>query len=279
MSYQAAGPLNGPPIVLVHGLASDSDTWEYAIGPLAARGMRVIAVDLPGHGQSDRSETGYLVDDFATHLEGFFEAIGLTKATIAGHSLGGAIAVHFGYHYPARVNGLVLVASGGLGREVSLGLRAGVLPIAKPLLSIAMVRPLKRVYGMRVTHRLLRLNTEQIKNLRRVGRSVGTPAGRDVFFASLRAVIEFSGQKGSFIEMSYLADHVPTLIVWAEEDTVIPVAHARALHEHLSRSDLVVFEGGGHEPHRRFAEQFADAVAQQVMHDQIARYWSHYLRN
>jgi pimeloyl-ACP methyl ester carboxylesterase len=77
-------------------------------------------------------------------------------------------------------------------------------------------------------------------------------------------VIAPSGQRGSFIEMRYLAEHVPTLLVWSERDGVIPVAHAHAARAHLPGSRLVVFPGSGHEPHRRNAVQFAAAVAEFV---------------
>jgi pimeloyl-ACP methyl ester carboxylesterase len=75
LSYQEAGPADGPVVVLIHGLASDSDTWDRAIEPLAARGLRVLALDLLGHGRSDRPAGRYLLDDFAVSLEGFFQAL------------------------------------------------------------------------------------------------------------------------------------------------------------------------------------------------------------
>lgn len=246
---------------MLHGLASDSDTWDRAITPLAERGLRVIAVDLIGHGNSDKPSTKYLLDDFAASLDAFFDAIGITAVTVCGHSLGGAIAVHFGYHYPHQVGRLVLVSAGGLGREVHPMLRAAALPGAERVLELAMRPRLTRLYRRPALHRALRLTPENLVNLRRAGRALTDTAGRHAFFAALRGVIEPAGQRGSFIEMQYLADHVPTMIVWSEQDGVIPVAHARAASEHLPRSRLVVFPGGGHEPHRRHAVDFAEAVA------------------
>ena len=261
IAYQEAGPPDGPPIVLLHGLASDSDTWDKAIGPLAEHGLRVIAVDLLGHGSSDKPPGTYLLDDFAEQLHGFFDAIGLTDATLCGHSLGGAIAVHFGYHYPERMRRLVLVSAGGLGREVHVALRAAALPGADRVLGLALRPRLRRLYRHPRVHRLLRLTPDNVANLRRAARALGDADGRAAFFAALRGVIEPSGQRGSFLEMRYLAEHVPTLVVWSERDGVIPVAHAHATQAHLSGARLVVFPGGGHEPHRRHAAAFADAVA------------------
>jgi len=257
VSYLEAGPAAGPVVVLLHGLASDCTTWERAIGPMARGGLRVIAVDLIGHGESDKPAVGYSLDDFAESVAAFFVEAGIERATLCGHSLGGAIAVHFGYHYPSLVDGLVLVSAGGLGREVHPVLRAATIPGAERILEAAVRPSMQRVYRWPRLQRLLRLTPDNVVNLRRAGRTLGTPEGRAAFFAALRGVIEPAGQRGSFIEMRYLAEHVPTLFVWAEGDGVIPVAHARAAHAYLPGSRLVVFPGSGHEPHRRNADEFA----------------------
>lgn len=260
ISYLEAGPPDGPVVVLLHGLASDSETWDRAIGPLAAEGLRVIAVDLLGHGESDKPNRSYLLDDFADSLRYFFDELGIKAATIAGHSLGGAVATYFGSRHPTYVQRLVLVSAGGLGREVHPVLRAAALPIAPRLLDVAAHRRLHRLYGHPRFHQALRLTPDNVVNLRRAARALGTPEGRLAFFAALRGVIAPSGQRGSFLDMGTLAAHVPTLLIWNERDPVIPVAHARAANAHLPGSRLVVFPGGGHEPHRRQAERFARAV-------------------
>jgi pimeloyl-ACP methyl ester carboxylesterase len=259
--YQEAGPPDGPVVILVHGLLSDSETWSGTIGPLAARGLRVIAVDLVGHGGSDAPRCPYLLDDFAEFLDGFFDALGLDSATICGHSLGGAIAVHFGYHYPKRIERLVLVSAGGLGKEVNLALRALSIRGAEALTGAVLGRrPVQWLLRRQWIYRALRLRPERLANFRRVGRSLMLRDRRQAFFASLRGVIRPSGQRGSFLEMKYLADHVPTLLVWSERDAIIPVRHAHATHEHLPGSRLVVLPGSTHEPHRVHAECFADEV-------------------
>jgi pimeloyl-ACP methyl ester carboxylesterase len=262
LSYQVAGPADAPPIVLLHGLASDSDTWEYAIPELAERGLRVFALDLLGHGASDKPYVGYLLDDFAAEVDEFMAIVGLPSATLCGHSLGGAIAMHVAYHYPARVQRLVLVAAGGLGREVHFGLRAGALPGAPRVLGAVMTPRMKRLYATRTLHRMLRLTPEQVRNLSRMGRTFGDERGRHAFFTALRGVIRPGGQSGSYLEAQYLSETMPTLVVWSEQDVIIPVSHARATHEHLPHSKLVIFPGGGHEPHRRHAVPFAQAVAE-----------------
>ena len=266
VSYLEAGPPDGPVVVLLHGLASDCTTWELALEPLARGGLRVIAVDLIGHGESDKPSGSYLLTDFADSLVAFFAAVGIERATVCGHSLGGAIAVHFAYHHPLLVEALVLVSAGGLGKEVHPVLRAAAVPGSERVLAAAVRPSMQRLYRWPRLHRLLRLTPSNLVNLRRAGRTLGTPEGRAAFFAALRGVIEPAGQRGSFIEMRYLAEHIPTLLVWAEGDGVIPVAHARAAHEHLPGSRLVVFPGSGHEPHRRNADEFAAEVVDFVLH-------------
>jgi pimeloyl-ACP methyl ester carboxylesterase len=262
IAFTEAGPTDGEVVVLLHGLASDSQTWDNAIGPLAEHGLRVLAVDLIGHGRSGGSAGGYLLDDFADSLRALLDVLGVPEATVGGHSLGGAIAVHFGARYPDRLSRLVLVSAGGLGREVHPLLRAAALPVAPAVLGLALRPRMRRLYADPRLHRALRLTADNVANLRRAGRALGSVDGRSSFFASLRGVIEPRGQRGNFIEMQALAAHVPTLLVWNAGDPVIPVAHAHAAHAHLPGSRLVVFPASGHEPHRRFAQRFADEVAQ-----------------
>ena len=133
IAYLECGAPDAPPVILVHGLMSDSGTWQEVLEPFSALGVRAIAIDLLGHGRSDAPRGLYLLDDFALLLDGFMAELGLADATLCGHSLGGAIAVHFGYHYPGRVRRLVLVSAGGLGREVSPALRMLALPGAEAL--------------------------------------------------------------------------------------------------------------------------------------------------
>jgi len=262
LAYQEAGPDDGPVVVLLHGLASDADTWDKAIGPLGAHGLRVLAVDLLGHGESDKPASDYLLSDFAASLADFLDALGVPSATLCGHSFGGAVAMYFGMLHQGRVERLVLVSTGGLGREVHPVLRAASLPVAPYVLRAALRPRLRRIYGRPAVHRMLRLTPENVVNLRRAARALGTEAGRASFFASLRGVIDRSGQLTASAEMRAFAEQVPLLMIWNEGDPVIPVAHAEA---HAARSQpatrLVVFPSRGHEPHRRSAERFADEVA------------------
>jgi pimeloyl-ACP methyl ester carboxylesterase len=259
VSFVDAGPADAPALVLVHGLASDSGTWELAISALAERGLRVIAPDLLGHGRSDKPAYGYSLDGFARSLVELLDEIGVPRATFVGHSLGGAAAMHVAHNHPSYIERLVLVSSGGLGKHVHPVLRAATLPGARTLLRLFVNRRTAIVYRTPHLHRALRLPPATVTNLRRAGRGLSSPDGRAAFFATLHSVIEPSGQREPIVD--YFARDVPTLIVWSRDDHVIPVSHAYATHRRLPHSRLELFPGSTHQPHYRHADRFADVVA------------------
>jgi pimeloyl-ACP methyl ester carboxylesterase len=261
VSYQEAGPDDGPVLVLLHGLASDSTTWQPALEWLPAHGIRVLAPDLLGHGESDKPlEAGYLLADYADRLYQFLTVLGHHRATLAGHSYGGAVAMQCALQYPAMMDGLVLVASGGLGRQVTLALRAATLPGAGAVVRLATSDRLSALLRAVGAHR--RISPEALVNLSRAGATLRPPAGRAAFLTTLRGVIHIGGQRGSLVGLLRLADGMPILLIWAAGDRVIPVSHAHALCEQLPGSRLELFPGATHEPHRRYPERFARVVAE-----------------
>src|SRR5450759_3533824 len=156
-------------------------------------------------------------------------------ATIVGHSLGGGIAMQFAYQFIERCERLVLVSSGGLGREVHPLLRAAALPGAEavlPWLSTAGRRGVGAlVRGMR------RLGIRAGPDLDETWRSfvsLEEPAARRAFIQTVRGVMDLGGQRVSANERLYLADGLPTLIVWGEKDPLIPVRHAREAHKRMA---------------------------------------------
>src|SRR3954467_15501917 len=117
----------GPAILLIHGVTGSSETWDDVIPFLSDR-YTVIAPDLLGHGKSAKPRGDYSLGAYASGIRDLLRAIGLERATFVGHSLGGGVAMQLAYQFPERCERLVLVDSGGLGREVSILLRAASLP-------------------------------------------------------------------------------------------------------------------------------------------------------
>ena len=262
LSYRAGG--SGPLLVLVHGITNSSASWEPVLGPLHEH-FTIIAPDLLGHGDSAKPRGDYSLGANASLLRDLVLALGHDRATVAGHSLGGGIAMQFAYQFPERVERLVLVASGGLGRQVTPLLRAVALPGAElvlPLLASA---------------RLVNAGARVRSWIERIGLSAGSDVGaiatgfaslqdieaRRAFVHTARSVIDAGGQRVNAIDKLYLAEAVPTLIVWGDRDPIIPVRHGRRAHELMPGSQLEVFAGAGHFPHHDDPARFAAAIARQ----------------
>ncbi|MBX7112617.1 MAG: alpha/beta fold hydrolase, partial [Dehalococcoidia bacterium] len=135
--YRVLG--EGPPLVLLHGITSSSRAWSEVLPGLAER-HTVIAPDLLGHGESAKPMGDYSLGAYASGVRDLLVALGIERATVVGHSLGGGIAMQLAYQFPERVERLALVASGGLGRSVHPMLRAATLPGSEVFLALA-VRP------------------------------------------------------------------------------------------------------------------------------------------
>src|SRR4051794_8645756 len=129
--YRIAG--SGPPVVLIHGMVNSSLHWEQVALELAER-FTVIAPDLIGHGDSAAVRGDYSIGAHAASIRDLLAVIGVERATIVGHSLGGGVAMQFFYQFPQRTERLVLVSSGGLGHEGSTMLRGAAGPGAPGLL-------------------------------------------------------------------------------------------------------------------------------------------------
>lgn len=249
----------GRPLVLLHGVGSSADGWQAAATALAERGAHVISVDLPGHGDSSKQPGDYSLGSLASAVRDLLDLLEIPQAILVGHSLGGGVALQFRYQFPTHVAGLVLVSSGGLGPDANMILRLASLPGAGVVMKVGLnQRTLKVVDSFRRGVRRWGGPSDFIPDhaLARLDRLAG-PEGRNSFLATLRSVVDFSGQRVSAIEKLAVSQSIPVLIVWGERDAIIPVAHGRAAHELLPGSELVVFDGVGHEPHRGDPERFA----------------------
>src|SRR4051794_12091098 len=160
VAYRSAG--SGPAIVLVHGITSTSATWERVMPYLATR-FTVIAPDLLGHGESAKPRGDYSLGAYASGVRDLMVTLGQESATLVGHSLGGGVVMQLAYQFPERCERLVLVDSGGLGREVNLLLRAATLPLSEvvlPLLASTRLLDAGRAVGRFVGRLGLRAGTD-----------------------------------------------------------------------------------------------------------------------
>jgi pimeloyl-ACP methyl ester carboxylesterase len=241
---------SGPPVVLIHGMVNSSRHWrEVALG-LADR-YTVIAPDLIGHGDSATPRGDYSLGAHASSIRDLLAVLGVDRATIVGHSLGGGVAMQFFYQFPQRTERLVLVSSGGLGHEVSPLLRSATLPGVSALLSLA-AHP-RLLSGLRRGGDRLRESGARqgvyLQAIARALRPLEQPGARKAFLHTLRAVIDVQGQRVSATDRLYLLAGMPTLIVWGERDHTIPLAHGLAAHHSAPGSRFETLPGAAHFPH------------------------------
>jgi pimeloyl-ACP methyl ester carboxylesterase len=270
VAYQTAG--EGPVIVLLHGIAGSSATWSGVIDRLA-RTHRVVAPDLLGHGESAKPRGDYSLGAYASGVRDLMVALGLERATVVGHSLGGGVAMQVAYQFPDRVERLVLVGAGGLGKDVSLILRALALPGAEYVLPVLLTKPLRNGVGWVVdlADKLhLRPDPVMAEMWESWGRLTDARAQR-AFVHTVRSVVDVQGQRVSARDRLYLAQEMPSLIVWGDKDGIIPVEHAHETHELMPGSRLEIFEGGGHFVPLQFPERFAAVIEDFVATTEPAR--------
>jgi pimeloyl-ACP methyl ester carboxylesterase len=259
----------GPQLVLIHGITSNSATWDRVLPALSQR-YSVLAPDLLGHGRSDKLRGDYSVGAHANTIRDLLDALGIRKATFVGHSLGGGVALQFAYQYPERIDRLALVAPGGFGREVTPLLRAASLPGAGSVLAIAAAKPIIEA-GTLLTQLLGRLGLHGGTDLEEIGRAYALLSNRDArkaFLHTLRSVVDIAGQRVTALDRIDVAHDFPALIVWGDRDRVVPASHGEQAHRLVPNTYLAMFEGAGHFPHRDDPERF---VA--TLDEFLAREW------
>jgi pimeloyl-ACP methyl ester carboxylesterase len=261
VSYRRAGW--GPVVVLIHGITGSSLTWEHVIEPLAER-YTVVAPDLLGHGESAKPRGDYSLGAYASGIRDLLQAIGHDRATVVGHSLGGGVAMQMAYQFPERCERLVLVSSGGLGREVHMLLRAAALPGSEfvlPLLASQGLIGRLDAFGTFLSRFGLRAGAD-LDEMWRGFSSLADAGARAAFIHTLRTILDPGGQRVSATDRLYLAAEMPSLILWGERDPIIPYRHGERAAETMPGSRLVTFPNAGHFPHRddpkRFVRELTD---------------------
>ena len=280
--FRSAG--SGPVVVLVHGITSTSATWANVLPYLAER-FTVIAPDLLGHGESAKPRGDYSLGAYASGIRDLLIALGHDRATFVGHSLGGGVAMQLAYQFPEHCERLVLVSSGGLGREISALLRAASLPgseLVLPLLVDARLLGAGRTVGRLLGSIGLRVHTD-LGEVLRGHASLSDGEARAAFLHTLRTIVDPWGQRVDASDRLYLAQAVPFMIIWGDRDPIIPVEHARAAHRLVPGSRLEIFPDAGHFPHLddplRFVRLLNEFMATTEPGETDAGRWSDLLRS
>ena len=242
LRYWDAG--DGPPVVLVHGIGASLEYWRFTVGALA-REHRVLAIDLPGFGFSERGPKIPTLAETADLMVGFLDALGLERASFIGNSLGGLICLETALRHPNRLDRLILSDSAGLGREVSFFWRL----VAIPVVGSALIE-LNRWLALRGWINLFyQPQGSEPELVERCQKWVARSDLTDTIVGAARSGVDLRGQRSEIVRVEQLARlDVPTLLVWGRDDWVIPPSHGEVAQRLMPNARLVFIDRCGHCP-------------------------------
>ena len=244
--YEAHGPGEGPPIVLLHGLGSSSADWGFQVPVLAGR-HRVLVPDLRGHGRSSRPRGRLTVAAMARDVAALLTALGAPPAHVVGLSLGGCVAQALALDFPAHVRSLTLVNA--FARPAAAGLRGGLRVLTR--VGLLACAPMT-VVAAHVARGLFPRADQRELYLAAVASLAGSP--RRTYLASLRALARFDVRQ----RLGEL--RCPTLVIAGDRDRTVPLAAKRRLHRLIPGAALLVVDDSGHATPHDQAERFNTAL-------------------
>ncbi len=258
LAYQDEG--QGEAILLLHGMAGSSQTWRSVIRPLS-RKYRVIAPDLLGHGMSAKPRSDYSLGAFAVLLRDLLDELGVARATVVGHSLGGGVAMQFVYQHPDYCERLVLIGSGGLGPDVGWTLRLVPPPRAELIMPIIAPSPVLNA-GEKVRSWFAKMGIESPRGseIWNAYSSFADAETRQAFLRTLRSVVDYRGQAVSALNRLNVRADMPIMAIWGEQDAIIPVEHAYAALEARPDARVEVMPGVGHFPQVERPTEVVDLI-------------------
>ncbi|MFN3975336.1 MAG: alpha/beta fold hydrolase [Dehalococcoidia bacterium] len=246
----------GMPVLLLHGLGASWITWERLI-PLIAHRLRVLAPDLPGHGDSDTLRP-YRLENATPWIEALLNTLEVEKVALVGNSLGGIVALCFALERPRRVSHLVLVDTAGLGREVAFALRLATLPGIGDMLEAPSQRGTRRLLQRLIFSDPRHITPDLVNELTRVRSRSGA---KETVLEALRYGIGLRGVKAHILMLHRLREvSCPLLVVWGGRDAIFPVRQVLQVREVAPGAQVVVFPASGHWPHYEEPHAFAQML-------------------
>ena len=263
---------SGPALLMLHGLGCDSSTWLDVLPELAEH-FTVIAPDLLGHGESDKPDADYSLGGYANGMRDLLTILGIDKVTVVGHSFGGGVAMQFAYQFPDRTERVILVSTGGLGKEVSPLIRFLTVPGSGAMLAMATFHPWRPLIAgtMRALSRSPLSATRDLYEVARIYEGLANPAQRVAVQRVTSHVLNWRGQFVTMTDRSYLARLMPVLVIWGRQDMVIPASHSDMAPTH-EMSNVHVLDDSGHFPHKDHPAEFVSIVTKFVASNEPAHY-------
>jgi pyruvate dehydrogenase E2 component (dihydrolipoamide acetyltransferase) len=248
LRYLKAGPDDGTPILMIHGFGADLTTWMFNQAELA-QDRPVYAVDLPGHGGSAKDVGRGSLEALAAAMLGFMDELGIERAHLVGHSLGGAVAVQMTLDAPDRVTAVTLIAPAGLGKEISQDFIEGFIGETR-------ARKLRPVLEMLVADPAM-VTGDMVEEVLRFKRLDGA-------VAALRAVAGANFENGAqriSLRDKLGALKIPVRVIWGEADRILPAGHGEALPQNVKVTRIA---GAGHLAHMEKAAEVTALIRNAV---------------
>jgi pyruvate dehydrogenase E2 component (dihydrolipoamide acetyltransferase) len=230
IQYLKIGEAEGPPLLLLHGFGGDINIWVFNQEALATE-RAVYAIDLPGHGGSTKDVGEGDLASFVDVVAGFMDAMGIEKAHIFGHSMGGAVAGSLAISHPERVQSVALIASAGLGEEINGDYIEGFIAANRR-------KEMKNILGLLFADPNL-VNRQLVNDVIRFKRLDGVDE-------ALRKTADKLFPGGKQVDVPDLSRvEVPMLVVWGREDKVVPVSHSENVPK---KARVEALDDTGHMP-------------------------------
>lgn len=255
------GPADGPPVVLVHGLAGSTSSWRYNYEALTTAGYHVVAYDRPGAGLTEpRADFDYSVANQAVFLAALLDRLDIAQARFVAHSAGASVLAEFALRYPERIERQVIVDGAIL---------SGAPPVdVGPLVAFA---PFNRWGRLALRTFFTQANlASAVRGLQRDA-SFWTAADDEAYGRAVRlqdwdvgfiGLVRDRGKTPQPTDDQLRSITAKTLLIWGEADTATPIDQGRRLAELLPNTRLVVYPNVGHQPFEEAADQFnQDVVA------------------
>ena len=259
-----AGAGTATPMLLIHGLGDEADTWRHVIAPLSA-GRRVVALDLPGFGRSDKPKRPYTIPFFQNVVIELLDTLAIQRAILVGHSLGAVLAHSVALNYSERVERLILIDGSLVARsqKIDLATMLFLVPRLGEWLYNRLRRDPQAAYRTLVPYygRLDKLpEADHAFLFQRVNERVWSDGQRRAFFSTFRNLARWlpGQQRDLASRLSTLG--IPTLVVWGEADRINSIENGRALVELQPTTRLVVVPGVGHDVHQENAGAVLEAI-------------------
>jgi len=259
MRYARKGHTDAPPLVLLHGIGGSLEMWMANMDFFASN-YDVIALDFPGFGYSDKPAVRYSIHFQVLKLKRFLDQLNLDNLYLAGHSMGGAIAIHFAHLFASRVKKLILVCNAGMGKHIHYLLRLSAMPFSKLFFSLDQASGISQMLRNCVYDETV-ITKEFIHLYQDIARSHNAVYS---FISQLRSFVTLFGQEKSFLvstreKLPQLI--MPTLIIWGNNDRILPVSHAHVARDSIQNSACVYFDHCGHIPQLEQQASFHSCVS------------------